>query len=1429
MNVQKIKREFLLGFLALRLDFISSEFLIESVSKWRSASSDQSIESVLYADFTAEQQATLRSLASALSDDDQEKLNALWTALLPDESIQALLIESLDAEISAEFKLLLNHTNSVETSDRYAQTEIRSTPASSAAIPTQAEPVSNSTAAKSSASIGAGKSAAAGRYEVLRAHAEGGLGRVHVALDNELNREVAFKDIKPQFADQHDARTRFLVEAEVTGGLEHPGIVPVYGLGHFSDGRPFYAMRFIRGQSFHRAISAFHSQRRPERRINEPAKADAKGSFDSGNQDSSRSGGEVPDDFVSDELANGPNDTFSLDRAIDSTVIQPGRKSQEDSAKLSKSTRQSGLDVSLHASGQGWERNLEFRGLINRMIDVCNAMQYAHARGIIHRDLKPDNVMLGDFGETLVVDWGLAKSLAENVDQQHASPTDQSSQPPLIPSSAHNHSATMTGSIIGTPAFMSPEQAAGKVDELGPSSDIYSLGAMLYSILTGKPPIHQSLNEPRFDLPELLRRVETGRFSTPRTVESSVPAALNAVCLKALNLKPRDRYVSAKSLADDLDAWLADEPVQAYQEPLRVRVRRWVRRHPALVSSTVATVFVAIISLTALSLVVTGKNQLLADSNFQLDNSNRQLNDSNQLLNTANGDLKKSNARVTTARNLAEANAQSAREQSQLALSTLQSVLFDVQESVQSLPGGRNVQRALLATVLSRLEKVSTEFVAKSSVDQSTFSAIVSMANVIQRIGPTAVEDDELDFGKNPKNKPESPDALSAAETLLNRALTIAEALVADQPNDPARQHSLTIALDGLGKVYLHKGDLVEAERLYRRALEIRTETSQEHPGFEFTRGLSLSNENLGKIAEAKGRTADAETMYLKALEISQQLHAEEPDDLDRRDDLDTSHNRLADFYVVTNRMADAFAQYKKALDVCQHLANKQPESLRAQMSLATVLDKLGYTALRVGEGPKAVQFLKQSLQIYEKFAALDPDDLKLQYRLSVSLHRVGDISLRAREVANALRFHTRAIEIRQMLAEQSPNDLIAQRSLSISQNKLGDIYFLTRRAEKAEEYYAKSLAIRQKLVDVDSANSEAQRDLSVSFDMMGDVNLTLGTHDAAGDYFRKSFQIQKELAEKDPGNRDAQRGLTVSLMKLGDLELSTQRLSESAAYLKQAQVIAESLIKANPEDRQGQRDLAIVLSKMGTVEMNRGYFKEGLECHQTTHRIMSELAKVNPGRGQAQSDAYEAASTLARAQLTAYEFEASEKSLLVCIALLDDRIRQKQGVASANSQKERMAKLLEYARHGKLGGTIKWESLLKKPDEEIIELVFFRCAVMGTRDQIDDAVQAAEKLEQLASTATNKKEAYFEAACCYGICLKLASGWHGVGVIPSKEERREFTEPQKIARKKHSDAATRMLSAAIAAGYSTKKLNKEFDFAGLLEFEDFRKLLPSP
>ncbi len=221
--------------------------------------------------------------------------------------------------------------------------------------------------------------------------------------------------------------------------------------------------------------------------------------------------------------------------------------------------------------------------------------------------------MLGRYGETLVVDWGLAKPMGKSDERrQHAD------EPTVVPKSKEGSSETRMGTVVGTLAYMSPEQAQGKQHLLGPRSDVYCLGATLYCVLTGQPPIERGSEG------EMLDAIRNGRIQPPHQVQPAVPRPLSAICMKALALNPNDRYSSAVKLADDIELWLADESVSAYQEPFFERLGRFVRRHQTMVTATAASLAMGIIILAIMYQVVASRNRDLKVARDAADESAKQ-------------------------------------------------------------------------------------------------------------------------------------------------------------------------------------------------------------------------------------------------------------------------------------------------------------------------------------------------------------------------------------------------------------------------------------------------------------------------------------------------------------------------------------------------------------------------------------------------------------------------------------------------------------------------------------------------------------------------------------------------------------------------------------------------------------------------------------
>ena len=313
-----------------------------------------------------------------------------------------------------------------------------------------------------------------GIHRVLRQLQNGGMGRILVAYDQYLKREVALKELHSDVAGDESIVRRFIGEAEITAQLEHPGVVPIHQIGQGRDELPYYTMKMVKGETLQEAIKAYHQK---------PSKA-------------------------------------------------------------------------------------KLYGLVRRLVSVSKTIAFAHSKGVIHRDLKPANVMLGEHGETLVMDWGLAKPYNQEVDESYASVIHRTRQP--------RPELTMVGAIVGTPAFMSPEQALAEENMVGPLSDVFSLGTVLYYLLAGQTAFSGRSTQ------EVLNKVRACKPTPPSHVKANVPHGLEAICLKAMAKLPEDRYQGASEFADDLCRWLDDEPIVAENPSVWTKIRWWVLRHRTL-------------------------------------------------------------------------------------------------------------------------------------------------------------------------------------------------------------------------------------------------------------------------------------------------------------------------------------------------------------------------------------------------------------------------------------------------------------------------------------------------------------------------------------------------------------------------------------------------------------------------------------------------------------------------------------------------------------------------------------------------------------------------------------------------------------------------------------------------------------------------------
>jgi len=257
----------------------------------------------------------------------------------------------------------------------------------------------------------------------------------------------------------------------------------------------------------------------------------------------------------------------------------------------------------VHEGEDGWTQT---RALMV-ILKVCEAMSFAHSKGVIHRDLKPDNVMVGRFGEMYVMDWGLARVLGHEdlrdirIESPSVAPrTVIDSDRREAAGSSHGESTlyTMDGDVVGTPAYMAPEQARGEIDKLSPRSDVYALGAILYHLLTGQAP-YTPVGVKKLSQHMVWRWVLEGPPKPIHELTREVPAELAAICDKAMAREPEDRYQDMADLGEDLRAYVENRVVRAYETGAVAELRKWVVRNKGLAASTLAGLVLAMGGLAA--------------------------------------------------------------------------------------------------------------------------------------------------------------------------------------------------------------------------------------------------------------------------------------------------------------------------------------------------------------------------------------------------------------------------------------------------------------------------------------------------------------------------------------------------------------------------------------------------------------------------------------------------------------------------------------------------------------------------------------------------------------------------------------------------------------------------------------------------------------
>jgi serine/threonine-protein kinase len=789
-------------------------------------------------------------------------------------------------------------------------------------------------------------------------------------------------------------------------------------------------------------------------------------------------------------------------------------------------------------------RNLALRDLLGRFVSACRTVSYAHSHGVLHCDLKPANIMIGPFGEALVVDWGLARLF---------DPADGDGPPPGAgrPPAAADLDPGWLGLSGGTPGYASPEQALGP-GMASPRSDVYSLGATLYSLLTGAVPV------PATPAPD-------GREAAP----AGVPRALLAVCRKAMADRPEGRYESARALADDVERWLADESVAAWPDPFPTRARRWARRHRVAVGAGAAALLVGLLGLGSTAAVLAGKNRELGVANVELTRANAALD----------RQFRRAEAHealaIAAVKRFRDAVAGDPVLKQNPALHDLRMRLLG-----EPLAFFRALRDRLQADGDTRPEALAR--LASAGFDLSVLTAEIGDAPdaiAALRVAATLwqkLADDHPEVALHRHDLASAHNNLSLLLRATGRraeAMAAHEAAVAlqrrladDHPHLPAPRVELARSRHNLGLLRYEAGDLPGAQRDQEAALALQRALDEAHPGTPaYRRELAATLHSLGGLRRARGDATGAAAAFEEAVAIRRALADAEADVPEHRHDLAKSLHSLGALRLAAGATPRAREAFDAALALQRELAAAYPAITSYRSELARSLNDLGILLSEAGDPRGALAAHAEALTFQRKLADDHPDIVAYHSDLGAIQNNIG---LRRQEVGDAkgaAAAHAEALGIRRTLADAHPEVAAHRRDLAVSHYNLANLRMATGDAPGARVAFEAALDIQRKLADESPGVASHRSLLARIYNNLGSLQLDAGDEPGARAAFEAAVGLQRELADLQPGSPEPAYILACTLGNLAQMDLEARRFDAARDRLEEGIRWQRNALEARP------------------------------------------------------------------------------------------------------------------------------------------------------------------------------------------------------------------------------------------------------------------------
>jgi len=830
------------------------------------------------------------------------------------------------------------------------------------------------------------------RYVLGAEIARGGMGAVYRATDAVFGREVAVKVLLNTYAPESGIARRFHDEARITGQLQHPGIPPAHDLGTLSDGRPFLAMKLIKGDTLHDLL------------------------------------------------------TQRSDPAAD-------------------------------------------RGRLLAVFEgVCQAMAYAHAHGVVHRDLKPSNIMVGAFGEVQVMDWGLAKVLDDGRPCPADDPDVTAAASAMTSTRDSEELLTQAGSVLGTPAYMPPEQATGAIHEVDRRSDVFGLGGILAAVLTGQPPFVGDtarttwVQASRGEVQECFQRLE----------RCEADPELVALTKRCLAPKREDRPADAGAVANEVAALRAAADDRARRAEVELATtatatgERRKRRRVWLVA--VAALAVALFGgLGAVLAVQRRANADMAAANGKLAAKNDALEAERVKVEQRFDMARRAIAAFhTTIDEQPELGNEAFRPLRRKLLTAAAGFYRQLEELLADDPDPKS--RAALADGYFQLAELASKI-----GDQTETLAVYRKALALRReLAAVPAADGEArlavsmtvrQVGQSLAATGDTAGALRAYE----EARDAAAALEAEAPTDAVRQ-ALADSQYAIGAVLSRTGQSAEAMAAHQKARDLRRSLVDANPAVPaFQNDLAQSHLSIGiELQDRMGKPAEALAAFREALTIRQNLAAAHPTVIAFESDLGKSYYNIGIMLRIANQPEEALEASEKARDIYQKLADANPAVTKFQSELARSQQSIGWLLGRSGKRKESLAADQKALMILQKLADAHPAVTEFQSDLAQSHYNIGRSLKEMGQTWEALAAKERAMEIYQKLADAYPAETQFQLDVARSHHYIGDLLQDAGQPAEALAAYYKCRDLYQKLADAQPTVPGYRADLASTNNQLG-------------------------------------------------------------------------------------------------------------------------------------------------------------------------------------------------------------------------------------------------------------------------------------------------------------------------------------------------------